>query len=157
MLGAVGSAESAELGSRPLSTKKKGLGAFKGWRNQSTESKVTQAAQGCQTRYKWLKVLLLLLHGFFIFWSTSCSSASASPFDQQLLRLSLSSRQRDRRAHRPLLSARRARPVCEREGGGGGGEDIHWRDLRDLSVPTWLNGLACGYGLVCAVTSAGRC
>ncbi len=28
------------------------------------------------------------------------------------------------------------------------------RDLRDPSGPTWLNDLACGYGLVCAISSA---
>jgi hypothetical protein len=123
MLGAVESAESAEPGSRPLSSKEEARGI------QSTESKATQGAHSFNTKHKWLKVM----HGFFMFYAQVMLLGAGVAFST------------NNRSDFPYQRGDETDALIGR---------CYGRDLRDPSAPTWLSGLPCGYGLVCAVTSA---
>ncbi len=95
----------------------------------SAESTVTPAAQDRKPRHRWLKVM----HGFFMFYAQVMLLGAGVAFST------------NNRAAYPYERGDESDMLFGR---------CYGRDLRDSSGPAWLNDLACGYGLVCAVSSA---
>jgi hypothetical protein len=95
--------------------------------NLNAEPTVKQPAQN--VKYMWLK----FMHGFFMFYAQVMLLGAGMAFSSDN-RTGFSYK---RGADTDMLIGR-----------------CYGRDLRDPSGPAWLIDLACGYGLLCAVSSA---